>query len=419
MADAKEKDNFYEPIFVARQPVFDREQGIFAYELLFRHSGLATEAMVADDDTATSQVIADGFGMALDSLRPEQRVLINFPESLLLKEAPLALPKEACIVEILETVRPVPGVLRALQQLKEAGYTLALDDFIGRPGMEPLLELADIVKVEVLGQSSADVIRITQGLGRYKARLLAEKVEDDQMFRLTRTLGYDYFQGFFFSRPELVEGRKLPTGVAAKVRLLRELADPDYLIESVAGIISRDTGLSYRLLKYLNSAAFYRREKVESLSQAVVLLGRGPLKQWLMAVVISDLASSPRTEELTYQSVQRGRFLELLHQSMRAPFLSGESMFLLGLFSRLDTLLGQSMKELSEELPLDDRIVSALTGEQNPARDLLSLVESVETGEWDAAGRLLKTFSLDVGESALDYARASTWAREILDAAVI
>lgn len=409
--------NFYEPIFVARQPVFDREQDIFAYELLFRHSAAAQTANINDADTATSKVIADGFGMALGAMTEPKRMLVNFPEQLLLTEAALALPKDLCIIEILENVRPLPEVIAACKALKEAGYLLALDDFIGQPGVEEFLSLADIIKVDILGMTTPEIIKVAQGLRRYKAAMLAEKVEDDQIYRLARTLGFKYFQGYFFSRPEIMEGRKLPTGVAAKVQLLRSLTDPEYQISEVARIITRDTGLSYRMLKYLNSAAFYLRHEVTSISQAVVILGQKPLKQWLMAVVLSDMASTPRTEELAYQSLQRARFLELLAAAMPKPPLTVDGMFLLGLFSRLDALLGMNMEQVSDELPLDSRLVAALCGEQNEARQALDLVESLENGRWKRVGMDLQTFAVPAETSAIKYCEASSWAKEILGSA--
>lgn len=408
---------FYEPIFVARQPVFDREQDIFAYELLFRHSAAAKTADFGDADTATSKVIADGFGMALEAMTEPKRMLVNFPEQLLLTEAALALPKDLCIIEILENVRPLPEVIAACKALKDAGYLLALDDFIGQPGVEELLSLADIIKVDILGMTTPEIIKIAQRLRPYKAALLAEKIENDQIHRLARTLGFKYFQGYFFSRPEVMEGRKLPTGVAAKVQLLRSLADPEYQVSEVAKIIARDTGLSYRMLKYLNSAAFYLRHEVTSISQAVVILGQKPLKQWLMAVVLSDMASTPRTEELAYQSLQRARFLETLSTAMPKPPLTVDGMFLLGLFSRLDALLGMHMEQVSEELPLDHKLVAALCGEQNDAWRALHLVESLENGRWKRVDATLRTFAVPVETSAIKYCEASTWAKEILGSA--
>ncbi len=413
-SDTLQNKTAFEPIFVARQPVFDREQNIYAYELLYRHSAAARAAVVTDADAATSQVIADGFGMALTAMKTPTRMLVNFPESLILSESPLALPKELCVVEILETVRPLPQVINACNNLKKAGYMLALDDFVGQEGVDELLALADVIKVDVLGMERAQLIRLTQRLRRFEAALLAEKVENEDMFKLTRTLGFSYFQGFFFSRPETMEGRKPPTGVVAKARLLGRLVDPDYLVSDVSDIIAKDMGLSYRLLKYLNSAAFYFRNQVTSIAQAVNLLGQRPLRQWLMAVVLSDMASSSLTEEITYQSLQRARFLELTTADMPQAPLGADGMFLLGLFSRLDALLGMSMDKITQELPLDHRLAAALLGIQNPPRKALRLAECIETGDWRHTTETLRFFNLPADKAAKRYFEASAWTKDIL-----
>ncbi len=414
ISDHSPKSPAFEPIFVARQPVFDRDQNIFAYELLYRHSSAAQTAVVSDADTATSKVIADGFAMALEAMQQPTRLLVNFPESLILSEAPLALPKELCVVEILETVRPLPEVVNACKDLKEAGYKLALDDFVGQEGVDALLQLADVIKVDTLGMDRARIVKISQSLRRFDAALLAEKVEDEETFKLTRTLGFSYFQGYYFSRPETMEGRKPSTGVVAKAKLLRRLIDPDYQVADISDIIAQDMGLSYRLLKYLNSAAFYFRKQVTSIAQAVTLLGQRQLRQWLMAVVLSDMASTPLTEEIAYQSLQRARFLEMAAEHMPHPPLSQDSMFLLGLFSRLDALLGMSMDEISAELPLDQKLVAALLGIDNPPRKALTLVEGIEAGDWSNAAEALDCFDLPTQTAAKLYFDASAWTKTIL-----
>jgi EAL and modified HD-GYP domain-containing signal transduction protein len=257
------------------------------------------------------------------------------------------------VVEILETVQATPQIVEACRKLKEAGYTLALDDFVGQPGFEEILKIADIVKVEVLGQPTSNIIKISQALKKGGTKLLAEKVEDAKTYQLTKSLGYEYFQGYFFSRPEIIPGRKISANQISKMRLLQALSREDVETKELAKIIEGDLSLSYRILRFMNSAAFGLAKTLTSVEQAVALLGRRPLKQWIMVVSLSDLAPTPRAEEISFQSIQRGRYLETLVASMPSPVMSKDTAFLLGLFSKLDALFNQPMEEILGDLPLE------------------------------------------------------------------
>lgn len=408
------QDEQFEPIFVARQPIFDRNQNIWGYELLFRHSGQAGTAKVTDPDVATAKVIADGFSLALTGMPPGRRTLINFPQNLILRGTAYALPKDVCVVEILETVKATPEIVNACKKLKEAGYTLALDDFVGQPGFEEILKIADIVKVEILGQPTANIIKISQALKKGGSKLLAEKIEDQKAYQLTKSLGYEYFQGYFFSKPEIIPGRKISANQLSKMRLLQALTREEAETKELAQIIEGDLSLSYRLLRFMNSAAFGLAKTLTSVEQAVALLGRRPLKQWIMVVSLSDLAPTPRAEELSFQSIQRGRFLETLAMAMPRPVMPKETAFLLGLFSKLDALLNQPMEQILNDLPLDADIKSALAGEQNPARRLLDFLDAVEAGAWDTTVEALASYGVKQDEAAVLYAKSTSWTQKIL-----
>ncbi len=402
----------FEPIFVARQPIFDRVQSIWGYELLFRSQAAQRVAEVQSQDTATARVIADGVSLA--RVDKGLRVLVNFPRDLLLEGAPRALPKECCVVEVLEHVLPEPPVLAVLQELREAGYMLALDDYAGQPELEPFLDLVHLVKVEFQGLTPTNALRITSALQARPVELLAEKIEDERGYQLAWVLGYRFFQGYWFRKPETLSGRKISVGAMAKFRLLRELSKTDYEVATLGKIIATDSSLSYRLLKYVNSVSFSLRAKITSLKQAVAFLGSQTLKQWLMAVVIADVAPSPRAQELAYYCVLRGRFLELCAHSSRKTPRDPDTMFLVGLFSQLDLLLGQEMSELLAEMPLDDGVKEALQGGENEIRQWLSLCEAAEQGEWDLMERLVAQLGLDGPRTARLHARSTAWAGDIL-----
>ena len=410
-----EEQQFYDRIFVARQPIFTAEMRIWGYELLFRH-GEAQAAVFTDGDQATTQVIADGYALGIRGMGGGVKALINFPRNVLLGPAPYVLPSERCVVEILETVRPEDEVMEACRQLKEHGYTLALDDFVGEPGFEPLCEIADIVKVDIFGKTPDEVSAIVKGLRRFKARLLAEKVENLAMFTVCKQLGFEYFQGYFFSKPEVVPGRKLSSSQATKVKLLKELNESDAELARLVEIIQTDLSISYRLLKYINSARFSLRGKIESIQRAVNMLGRQNLRQWLQVVILSDINSTDKGQELVRISVLRGRFLQLLAALHPTPF-PPESMFLLGFFSVLDAILDQHMDQVLDEISLDPDIKETLVDPQSPNSPWLELLKVLDQGRW--ADLEEKADQMGIPMSCIDSAAidAAMWTDEVMGGA--
>lgn len=402
----------FESVFVAKQPVYDRDGRVWGYELLFRDSGWISTARIHDHMQATAQIIVDG--MALAKVEQGLRVMLNFSKELLLEGLPQALPKDSCVVEILEDIQPDEQLLQSLHELRRAGYSLALDDYVGQKELFPLLEVVDTVKVDFLQLTPSLALSLTENLQGRNLKLLAEKIENEQMYQLAWVLGYNLFQGYWFSRPTTYTGRKVSMGDMAKMRLLRELSREDYEVKALARIINADSSLSYRLLKYVNSVSFSFRTKVKSLKQVVTLMGSKSLKQWLMAVVLADAAPTPRAQELAYRCVQRGRFLELCAsvagQSSRSP----ETMFLLGLFSLLDALLGQKMDELMREMPLEEAVRQALIGDDNKERAWLDLCGSIEQAQWEKMEALVERLGIQGPAVARFYGKATSWACDIV-----
>ncbi|MGE4290819.1 MAG: EAL and HDOD domain-containing protein [Desulfovibrio sp.] len=403
-----------ESVFIARQPIFTSRQDVWGYELLFRSSAAAQTAQVTSDDLATAQVIADGFTLARPGLGEHQHLLVNFPERLLLDETALALPPEICVVEILETVSPTKAVLGALKRLRRDGYTIAMDDYAGESELTPFLDVADILKVDILAlQSDPNLIRnALQQVGDRNVRLLAEKVETQEIFQLCEEMGFELFQGFFFSRPEVIPGRKVPTGLAVKLGLLQELSHPDFSATRIAEIINTDPSLSYRLFRYVNSASFSLLAKVDSVQHAVNLIGQRPLARWLQAVMLTDMNPSARASEVSFLSLQRARFLDLVAPRIG---LSSQACFTLGLFSLLDSLLRISMREILGSLPLDEDVSRALLGCRDCRMgDALELARSYEQG--DVRGISEFTFRLGLDHSETDRAcvAAMEWVQSVL-----
>jgi len=407
--------SIYLPIFVGRQTIYDAGLNVWGYELLFRSGGQEQFAQFKNAEQATAAVIIEGFSIATASLPRGRKIFINYPQELLLKEAPVALPRDDCVIEVLETIDPCPELMNSLRNLKEFGYIIALDDYVGQPEYAPLLELADIIKVEILGRSWKEIIKISQMLRQYNCLLLAEKIENKDSFDLAISLGFSFFQGFYFSRPEILSGRSIPTATVNRLRLIHEMSGHDFEMGRVAKIISQDTGMSFRLLKQINSVSYSFRHKVRSIAQAVTLMGTRALKQWVMLAMLADIDSTGRAQELLFRCVHRARFLEMLALEIKDGRYDPDSLFLLGLFSNLDAMLNLPMEEITKHLPLEKDLNAALLGEKNNLRQWIELSAAVENGDWNSLDSLLHLLHLDEQNTAVKHIQAADWAVRMLD----
>ncbi len=384
-------------VYVARQPIFDAHQSLFAYELLFR-DGFSNMVPDIDGDLATSKLLLNSFlSIGLASLSGGTRVFINFTKNLLVREVPALFPREQTVVEILEDVRPEEDVIRACRSLARKGYRLALDDFVFQPGMQALVELADIIKVDFRQLRLGEIEARMHELGTVKARLLAEKVETREEFREAGQMGFEYFQGYFFSRPEIIRGREIP---ASQIGLLRTVAlvnQPDFDFAEVEKLIGRDLGLAYKLLRYINTAYFQRLERVQTLRQAMRILGETEIRRFVSLLALSNAAPG-KPAELIRTSFIRARFCELLGRASSCP-PPREALFTTGLFSSIDAILDRPMEDVVEQIPLSEDVVGALVARSGSLGRYLSLVESYEKGGWESMSRIAA--ELCIGEDAI------------------
>lgn len=402
----------FQPFFVARQAIYDRAGKVFAYKLLFRDSAEAEQAVFDDPDKATAQIIADGYALARHGVRPELPMLVTMSPNLLRQETALALPPERTIIQVMEARTPDRTVLQACATLKEAGFSVAL----ALPSYAALIELADIISLDLRGREDGDIIKMVQRLSSFPAQRMAEKVEDQRTFQMARSAGFHLFQGYYFARPKVMPGRKLQPAEAAKMQLIHEVSKEDFEFSALSRIIGADPSLSLRLLHFINSAYMTRTKKVESIPQALALLGQRPLRQWLMAVLLADMNGTSDSQELYYMSVQRARFFELLAESTPHPPLAKDTLMLVGLFSKLDALLCISMEEILNDAPLDDAVRATLLG-THPASQWITLSEAVENGRWADMQPTLTEFGLSPVKAAVAYNKASVWAAELLQGA--
>jgi c-di-GMP-related signal transduction protein len=402
-------------VFVARQPIFDRAQRVVAYELLFRASDTDSTAHIVDPETATSQVITTSFlQIGLEQVTGGKPAFINFSRHLLLEGTATILPADLTVVEILEDVVPDRAVLEAVIDLKDAGYRLALDDFVHAAGYRELLQLADIVKVDFLLTRSASRRQLVSELltlGNPSLALLAEKVENHGQFQEARALGFSLFQGYFFSRPVVLARPSLPAAKAHYIRLLREAHGPTLKFRRVEELIKSDVSLTTKLLRYINAAAFPWSREIESVQRALLLLGEDQVRKWLSLVALSELVQG-KPEELATASCVRGRFCELLGRRVDIGATELEC-FLVGSLSLLDAMLDVPLGEVIESLALSDSVRRALLEREGELYHLLELVSSYEKAEWDRAFELCRRLRLPESELPDIYLDTLTWTQRV------
>ena len=394
-------------IFVARQPIFKRNKEVFAYELLFR-SGLTNYFdPLQDGEEATSKVITNSFLLiGIATITEGKKAFINFSEEMLLQGYPSLFPKEIAVVEVLETVGATPEVVQACETLVGEGYVLALDDFLYEDRFLPLIKLAKIIKFDIRQMSLAELERQAKVVSRYNVQLLAEKIETNAEFEATKKLGFDLFQGYFFSRPQIMEGRDIPGSKLHYLQMLKVIQDEDYDFAELAKFVSRDVSLAYKLLKYANSAYFARRQKLDSISMAVAMLGQLTLRKWLALMMLSYLAED-KPSELLRLAAFRGSFCELIADQLLGRRTEAGMFHTVGMFSLLPAMLDKGMAEILPELALPEAIQEALlAAAATPLSRTLRLVRAYERGDWENTARLAKKLAIKIDSLPLLYEQA-------------
>ncbi|HNU92311.1 MAG TPA: HDOD domain-containing protein [Spirochaetota bacterium] len=398
-------------VYVARQPIFDRKLDLYAYELLFR-SGFSDFFDCADGDLASAKTIMNSFLLfGLDSITGGRMAFINFTRKLLLGETATMFPREQLAVEILETIDPDDEVIAACGRLKKAGYTIVLDDFIFKPELQRFVDMADIIKLDFRISGVRERQALIGQLGHDRIRFLAEKIETRSEFDEAMEMGFSYFQGYFFARPEIVAGRDIPGYKLNYMQILREVHKPDADFGELEEIVKRDVSITYKLLRFINSAAFGFAKKIQSIKQAISLLGLKEFRKWVSLIALSGMGDD-KPEELVLTSMSRARFCELIAPRIGMKDRSSD-LFLTGMFSMIDAFIDQPMEEILGDLPLSEDIKTALLGGENLYRTALETAMSYERGDWDSLGLLNKQLGLGENEFPHIFQSSIRWASRI------
>lgn len=372
--------------YVARQPILDRKKKLYAYELLFRH-GLSNFMPEIEGDIATSKLLSSSFfTIGMDRITGGKRAFINFTQNLLEKQLPMLFPKETTVVEILEDVRPAESVIQSCRQMAKNGYVLALDDFVFHPSMGALIDLANIIKIDFRLTPMDQIKECVTMLPTKHIRLLAEKVETNEEFKMACDMGFDLFQGYFFCKPEIIKGKEIASSQWRMVQIISEVNKPDFAFEKIEQMVTQDVSLSYKLLRYINSAYFQRPRNIDTIKQALIYLGQDEIRRFISLIALSKTAAG-KPSELIKDSCIKAKFCELLGAASSCRENPGD-LFTLGLFSNIDAILDQPMDIIMSNLPLSKKIKKALVENAGELAPFIALARRYQKGHWSHVRKL-------------------------------
>ena len=394
-------------VLMARQPIFDAKQRVVAYELLYRSEGNAAEAVFRGNN-ATSEVLLNAYTSIADEGELKRvPAFINLTYDIVVDGTIPDLPRKQVVLELLEDAPVDNKFIEAVTQLALEGYRIALDDFTYDPKYDPLLKIAHIVKIDVMEHDKAAVDDIIKKVTPFKVTLLAEKIETYEKLEECLGQGFKLFQGHFLSKPQVIKGRKLSTSQLALMQLMQALQQPNVKPDELERLIVQDPILTYKLLRIVNSAANALVRQVDSIKQAIVLLGIPQVKKWVTLIACTSNPGKP--QELSRQLLIRGRMAELIAENTAIPQTAGY--FMAGMMSGLDALLDLEKQQILADVPLGDDIKEAISTGSGEIGAVLNNVMHFENGDWDL---LPMDFDADLYDSA--YKDALNWTLEAMQA---
>jgi EAL and modified HD-GYP domain-containing signal transduction protein len=395
-------------VHLARQPILDGQGQLFGYELLYRGDASDT-ACLLQNGTATARVLTDPLhNMGLQAVTAGKLAFINVSSDILLGDLSSMLPRDGVVIELLETVAVTDEVVAMCKSLRAQGYALALDDFVPGSDAEKLLPYVKYVKLDVLALKAPELQAAARRFLPRGVRLLAEKVETAAVRDAAKAAGYTLFQGYFFCKPERLTARAFEANQVTQLKLLAQLNNPNATMTHVEDLIKRDGALSLRVLRCANSAAVASRSQVQSIREALMLIGFEQVRRWVSIWTMASLNGG--AAEVVTTAVVRAKACELVGGA-------GPNYFLLGLCSLLDVMLGRPMPMALEVLPLDSGTKAALLGDANGVRRVLDAVTCYERADWAGVSTHASAGKFSIDDVANGYARALAWADELAAAA--
>ena len=390
---------------IGRQPIFDRQLRVIGYELLFR--SLTGSISDMSGDLATTHVILNAFSeIGLQNLVGDGLAFINCTRSFLTGKLPFPLPASRSVLEVLEDITIDKQLVDSLNRFAHSGYTIALDDVVSFQHVEPLLGLARVVKIDLPKTRHDDLPELVREFKAYGTIMLAEKVETQKEYEYCKRCGFDYFQGYFFSKPAVIRGSKVDQSRMVVLHALSILQDPNCNFQMLEDVISRDVSLSYKLLKLVNSAYYAQNRLINSISQTVGVIGITQLSGWLTLMLMNAVDNKPH--ELTRTAMMRAKLCELLGKRLGAR--DTNMLFMVGLFSVLDALFDTTMQQVLTSLSIAPEVEAGLLRREGEGGFVLSLVEAIERGDWELV--LQAKIPADLIRSS--YLQALDWTNQII-----
>ncbi|NAX20373.1 EAL and HDOD domain-containing protein [Vibrio sp. V39_P1S14PM300] len=397
--------------YIARQPILDSHKRTVGYELLFRDGPKNTFPEI-DPDLATSRLLSDHFLSTHYSTLGNKLGFVNFPYQSLINRVPTLFPADNLVVEVLEDCAPTQELLHAIREMAAKGYRIALDDFVPSVEWKAFLPFVSIIKFDIQQFPIDKAAKFIAKLKHTKIDFLAEKVETHQEFEQAKQAGFDLFQGYFFSKPEMIQRRALEPAFLTIVHLIKEIAKPQIDYTTLEELVSKDVTLSFKLLAFVNSSALISA-KIQSFRQALVYLGEERLRKFISLVAIASTHES-KPDYLYGLSIQRARYCELLFSYCDSDVEPG-SAFLTGMFSLLDSLLDQPMDLLMEKMPIDNAVKVALKNGDGLLGDILAVTRAYEKGDWDQVALVNQRLGLPADTLSQCYDSAVQWTADLLN----
>jgi c-di-GMP-related signal transduction protein len=399
-------------LYAARQPILDVNKNLFAYELLFRDS-LENVFPEIDANEATSKLIESQLNIGVEDFTGDKPAFINFTLDTLIKKYPTMIHQDHIVVEILETVQPGKKLLNECKLLKEGGYTIALDDYVHQNVWRHFYPYIDIIKIDFMDTTYEQMEEIKVAIkGFPQIKLLAEKVETLEEYETALEMGFSYFQGYFFSKPEVVKSKALSPAQLTLAELLYETSKPDFDLSKITTVFERDVSLAYKLLRYSNSAVFKRRAEIATIKQGLIVLGIKELKKFL-SVLFAAQVGSDKPAELMKLSMTRARFAELIAQSHGQD---SSTAFLTGMMSLIDAILDEPIESIMKKLPLSEAIKEALINNKGVLADYVAIIKCFEQADWAKSDKLIAKLGLDKEEMPSLNHEAMQWANTQMEA---
>jgi len=405
-------------IFVGRQPILDVNGDIYGYELLYRNSHKNFFPNVNPEQATIGLLVNTFLTIGIEKVAGNSLSFINFTGELLAQDIFSSLDPEQVVIEVLENVEITPSLLTKLRLLKETGFMIALDDFILQEQYSvhsELFKIVDFIKVDYVNTTPNERIEIEKHIKRYPSIImLAEKVETEEQFNAAKASGYKLFQGYFFSKPEIITGIEIPSNVSLHFQIIERFHTEPPNIDEITELIMHDISLSYKLLRLINTLAFGATKRISSIKQAIVLIGLRETKRWVQILALSEMGKGPgkgRTQALADYSLTRAKMCELLakHDGKKNP----EEYFFAGMFSLIDVIMNSDWETILQLIPLSDEVALTVKGLQTNITPYLQLAEAVERFDWQRVEQLITEMGITQAELSKYTIEAHRWTQNL------